>query len=226
MTVNVVATSNRSCALLTPLRPSSSKSVQPALNRNFKSIKIVRSSEFSQGLVYTSQQRIQACGILNRRILTRINLISGKVHKISVERTLPDVSEQAERFTRVREAHKLEAIEDYVELIDDLISVSGEARLVDVANRMGISQPTASKTLARLQRDGYISSEPYRSIFLTTKGKQLADESRARHEVVYQFLLAIGVTKDVAKRDSEGIEHHVSEETLGVFQRLTESRFT
>ncbi len=148
------------------------------------------------------------------------------MHKISVERTLPDVSEQAERFTRVREAHKLEAIEDYVELIDDLISVSGEARLVDVANRMGISQPTASKTLARLQRDGYISSEPYRSIFLTTKGKQLADESRARHEVVYQFLLAIGVTKDVAKRDSEGIEHHVSEETLGVFQRLTESRFT
>ena len=148
------------------------------------------------------------------------------MHKISVERTLPDVSEQAERFTRVREAHKLEAIEDYVELIDDLISVSGEARLVDVANRMGISQPTASKTLARLQRDGYINSEPYRAIFLTTKGKQLADESRARHEVVYQFLLAIGVTKDVAKRDSEGIEHHVSEETLGVFQRLTESRFT
>ena len=148
------------------------------------------------------------------------------MHKISVERTLPDVSDQAERFTRVREAHKLEAIEDYVELIDDLISVSGEARLVDVANRMGISQPTASKTLARLQRDGYINSEPYRAIFLTTKGKQLADESRARHEVVYQFLLAIGVTKDVAKRDSEGIEHHVSEETLGVFQRLTESRFT
>jgi len=126
----------------------------------------------------------------------------------------------------VREAHKLEAIEDYVELIDDLISVNGEARLVDVANRMGISQPTASKTLARLQREGYITSEPYRSIFLTDRGKQLADESRARHEVVYQFLLAIGVTKDVAKRDSEGIEHHVSEETLGVFQKLTESKFT
>ena len=139
---------------------------------------------------------------------------------------MPDVTEQAERFTRVREAHKLEAIEDYVELIDDLISVNGEARLVDVANRMGISQPTASKTLARLQREGYITSEPYRSIFLTDRGKQLADESRARHEVVYQFLLAIGVTKDVAKRDSEGIEHHVSEETLGVFQKLTESKFT
>lgn len=152
--------------------------------------------------------------------------ISSKVHKIAVERTLPDVSEQAERFTRVREAHKFEAIEDYVELIDDLITVNGEARLVDVANRMGISQPTASKTLARLQREGYITSEPYRAIFLTSKGKELADVSRARHEVVYQFLLAIGVSKETAKRDSEGIEHHVSEETLSVFQRLTDSKFT
>lgn len=142
-----------------------------------------------------------------------------------MERILPDVSEQAERFTRVREAHKLEAIEDYVELIDDLISVGGEARLVDVANRMGISQPTASKTLARLQREGYITSEPYRSIFLTDKGKALADVSRVRHEVVYQFLLAIGVSKETAKRDSEGIEHHVSQETLEVFERFTDSKF-
>lgn len=135
---------------------------------------------------------------------------------------LPDANEQAQRFIRVREAHKYEAIEDYVELIDDLISASGEARLVDVATRMGISQPTASKTLARLQRDGYITSEPYRSIFLTEKGKKLADESRERHDVVYRFLLAIGVGKETAKRDSEGIEHHVSEETLEVFRRLAD----
>lgn len=134
---------------------------------------------------------------------------------------LPDAQEQAQRFIRVREAHKYEAIEDYVELIDDLISANGEARLVDLATRMGISQPTASKTLARLQRDGYITSEPYRSIFLTAKGKTLADESRERHDVVYRFLIAIGVSKEAAKRDSEGIEHHVSEETLGVFDRLS-----
>jgi len=135
-----------------------------------------------------------------------------------IDRTLPEVAEQAERFIRVRESHKYEAIEDYVELIDDLISISGEARLVDVANRMGITQPTASKTLARLQRDGYITSEPYRSIFLTEKGKQLAEESRAKHEIVYEFLLAIGVSPDIAKRDSEGMEHHVSDETLKIFK--------
>jgi len=134
--------------------------------------------------------------------------------------SLPDAAEQASRFTQVREAHKTEATEDYVELIDDLIRVNGEARLVDVATRMGVTQPTASKTLARLQRDGYINSEPYRSIFLTRQGKDLADESRLRHEIVFQFLISIGVNKDTAKRDSEGMERHVSEETLKAFKKV------
>ena len=133
---------------------------------------------------------------------------------------LPDAHEHAARFNQVREAHKTEATEDYVELIDDLIRVHGEARLVDVASRMGVTQPTASKTLARLQRDGFINSEPYRSIFLTPEGKSLADESRLRHEVVFNFLLAIGVDRDAAIRDSEGMEHHVSEETLKVFKKI------
>lgn len=121
----------------------------------------------------------------------------------------------------MREAHKYEAIEDYVELIDDLINATGEARLVDLANRMGVSQPTVSKSLTRLQRDGYITSEPYRSIFLTEKGKLLAETSRARHDIVYRFLIAIGVNSEVAKQDAEGMEHHVSEETLKVFEKLT-----
>ena len=120
----------------------------------------------------------------------------------------------------MREAHKTEATEDYVELIDDLIRANGEARLVDAANRMGVSQPTAGKTLARLQRDGYINSEPYRSIFLTQQGKDLADASRLRHEIVFEFLQAIGVSKEAAKRDSEGMEHHVSEETLKAFKKI------
>lgn len=87
---------------------------------------------------------------------------------------------------------------------------------------MGVAQPTVSKTLTRLQRDGYITSEPYRSIFLTEKGKMLAEASRERHNVVYQFLLAIGVSPEVAKQDAEGMEHHVSEETLAIFKLLTD----
>ena len=138
----------------------------------------------------------------------------------NTRRSLQSVDQQAEAFERVRQAHQMEATEDYVELIDDLIRCTGEARLVEVAERLGISQPSASKTLARLQRDGFVTSEPYRSIFLTDKGKALADQSRARHEIVYRFLLAIGVDETIAKQDSEGLEHHVSDETLAAFERI------
>lgn len=140
------------------------------------------------------------------------------------ERPLQAADQQAETFEKVRQAHQMEATEDYVELIDDLISSQGEARLVEVAERLGISQPSASKTLNRLQRDGYVTSEPYRSIFLTEKGKALADKSRARHDIVFRFLLAIGVSEEIAKHDSEGVEHHVSDETLAAFERIIKSR--
>jgi len=114
----------------------------------------------------------------------------------------------------------MESTEDYVELIDDLIRLQGEARLVAVAERLGISQPSASKTITRLQREGYVTSEPYRSIFLTDKGKSLADAARERHDVVYRFLRCIGVSEAVAKIDSEGVEHHVSRETLDAFRQI------
>ena len=142
--------------------------------------------------------------------------------KTSLERPLQNADAQAEVFAVVRQAHQMESTEDYVELIDDLICSQGEARLVEVAERLGISQPSASKTIARLQREGFVTSEPYRSIFLTDKGKQLADASRARHDLVYQFLLSIGVSEATAKVDSEGVEHHVSTETLNAFQRIIE----
>ena len=137
-----------------------------------------------------------------------------------LHRPLEEPDAQAEVFAGVRQAHQMESTEDYVELIDDLIRSQGEARLVEVAERLGISQPSASKTLARLQREGFVTSEPYRSIFLTEAGKQLADESRARHDLVYRFLLAIGVSDETARRDSEGVEHHVSQETLDAFKKI------
>jgi DtxR family transcriptional regulator, manganese transport regulator len=120
----------------------------------------------------------------------------------------------ADRFQRTRDDHSREKAEDYVELIDTLISETGEARAVDLAQRLGISHVTVSKTVQRLQREGYVTSQPYRAIFLTEKGRQLASASRARHELVLQFLLAMGVPEDIAEIDAEGIEHHVSEGTL------------
>lgn len=146
--------------------------------------------------------------------------MSAEPSSSSPERPLQEPDAQAEVFAVVRQAHQMESTEDYVELIDDLIRTNGEARLVEVAERLGISQPSASKTIARLQREGFVTSEPYRSIFLTDTGKALADASRERHDLVYRFLLAIGVSEETAKIDSEGVEHHVSAETLDAFKRI------
>ncbi len=126
----------------------------------------------------------------------------------------------ADRFQRTRDDHSRENAEDYVELIESLIEETGEARAVDLAERLGVSHVTVSKTVKRLQREGYVTSQPYRSIFLTEKGRQVALASRERHELVLQFLLALGVPDDIAETDTEGIEHHVSEGTLLAMRRF------
>ncbi len=132
-----------------------------------------------------------------------------------------EASRQAAQFERVRIAQQTEKAEDYVEMIDDLIAAFGEARVVELAERFGVSHATVNKVIKRLQRDGLVISRPYRSIFLTDEGRALAAQSRARHQVVLNFLRAIGISERNAERDAEGIEHYVSDETLAAFERIT-----
>ena len=134
------------------------------------------------------------------------------------------VREKADNFRRVREAHQTEVAEDYVELIADLIEETGEARVVDLAGRLGVSNATVNNTIQRLQRDGLVTSKPYRSIFLTSEGKELAAMARERHGVVRDFLIMLGVDPAIADADAEGIEHHVSNETLDAFREHLRSK--
>lgn len=134
---------------------------------------------------------------------------------------LVNVEEHVEGFRQVREAHRRELIDDYVELISDLIREVGEARQVDIAARLGVSQPTVAKMLKRLASVGLIEMIPWRGVFLTPEGEKLAQESRERHQLVENFLLVLGVSPEIARRDAEGMEHHVSEETLVKFREFT-----
>ena len=134
---------------------------------------------------------------------------------------LVTVEEHVEGFRQVREAHRRELIDDYVELISDLIREVGEARQVDMAARLGVSQPTVAKMLKRLASVGLIEMIPWRGVFLTPEGEKLAQESRERHQLVENFLLVLGVSPEIARRDAEGMEHHVSEETLVKFREFT-----
>lgn len=125
--------------------------------------------------------------------------------------------DQVESFRQAREARRTALVEDYVELIADLIDDGGEARQVDIAARLGVAQPTVAKTLKRLAEEGLVAQKPYRGAFLTEAGRELALRSRERHRVVERFLLALGIAPETARRDAEGLEHHVSAETLDAF---------
>jgi DtxR family manganese transport transcriptional regulator len=126
---------------------------------------------------------------------------------------------QARALRQTRRKHSLETAEDYVEAIAELTESTGEARAVDLARRLGVSHVTVIRTVARLQRDGYTSSQPYRAIFLTARGARLAKRSRERHALVVDFLRSLGIPESVVQEDAEGIEHHVSAKTLDAFRR-------
>jgi DtxR family transcriptional regulator, manganese transport regulator len=133
-------------------------------------------------------------------------------------------AQQAENFRRSRRDRALETAQDYVEAIADLTIARGEARVVDLARRLGVTHVTVNRTLARLQKNGFVSTEPYRAIFLTDAGNKLAAECKRRHETVVSFLRSLGISERIAELDAEGIEHHVSPETLAAFERLLKKR--
>ncbi len=126
------------------------------------------------------------------------------------------------RFQRTRDDHRRERAEDYLETIAALIEARGEARAVDLAETMGVTHVSVGKTIKRLQDEGYVTSLPYRSIFLTDSGRAVAEAAKVRHLLVHDFLVSIGVPHEAAETDAEGIEHHVSEATLAAMRRALE----
>lgn len=127
-------------------------------------------------------------------------------------------------YTRTREDHRSEVAEDYVELIYRLGRDHKEVRTTDLVEALGVAQPTVTKTLDRLHRDGLVTVHPRRRVELTAAGESLASEISERHLLIVKFLEAVGVPKEVAELDAEGIEHHVSETTQRAFARFVRGR--
>ena len=125
------------------------------------------------------------------------------------------------QYSNIRNQNKNEILEDHVEAIQEISEIKGDVKNADLAIHFGVSQATINKNLKRLITSKLATSEPYRSIFLTNEGKKLAAISKEKHNVVYQFLIKLGVSKKVAQYDSEGIEHHVSDETLKLMKNFS-----
>src|SRR5215468_569388 len=165
----------------------------------------------------------------DRRGVDRRGCKGGMPRKALKERAksspaLPTELAQARRFGKARSAQSTALLEDYVELIDDLLAGTGEARPTDIARRLGVSHATAIKAIARLKREGVATARPYRGVFLTKSGHELAARVSARHRLVVDVLIALGVPAEAAEADAEGIEHHVSDVTLKAFARFLVAR--
>ncbi|MHA3772038.1 transcriptional regulator MntR [Verrucomicrobiota bacterium sgz303538] len=113
------------------------------------------------------------------------------------------------------------AVEDYLEQILELINTKGYARVVDIAERLKISQASVTNMVQRLDADGLLKYEKYRGLVLTTAGEELAKNITRRHQLLTDFLKLLGLDDQTIYHDVEGMEHHISPPTLRAIEALT-----
>jgi Mn-dependent DtxR family transcriptional regulator len=112
------------------------------------------------------------------------------------------------------------AVEDYLEQILDLINTKGYARVADIAHGLRISQASVTNMVQRLDAEGLLKYEKYRGLALTTTGETLARNIMLRHQLLTDFLRILGVREEVIYHDVEGMEHHISLQTLHAIEAL------
>ena len=112
------------------------------------------------------------------------------------------------------------AVEDYLEQILDLINTKGYARVADIAQGLRISQASVTNMVQRLDAEGLLKYEKYRGLVLTTAGETLARNIMKRHQLLSDFLRMLGITEEVIYHDVEGMEHHISPQTLRAVEAL------
>lgn len=114
------------------------------------------------------------------------------------------------------------AVQDYLEQIHQLIEAKGYARAVDIAANLSVSQASVSAMIQRMDAEGFVVYEKYRGIILTDKGREIARHIIERHEVLTRLLRRFGIDEETIYNDVEGMEHHISSQTLGVLTMITE----
>ena len=124
------------------------------------------------------------------------------------------------RLEAIRDANsakkedRTDRMEDYLEVIYELVEQKGYATTVDISTYLNVSSPSETKMTQRLDETGYLKYEKYRGIRLTDEGVRIAQNIRNRHGLLAEFFKMIGVDEDSANSDAEGIEHHLHPETI------------
>lgn len=133
---------------------------------------------------------------------------------------IPNMKEKrTERLDSIKEAHKSaktdhSRIEDYLEVISELVELKGYANTLDISRYLNVRAPSVTKMLQKLGEGGYLEYEKYRGINLTQKGISLADTVRQKHGTLLEFFRILGISYEIANQDVEGIEHHLNPQTI------------
>lgn len=118
--------------------------------------------------------------------------------------------------------HASQSIEDYLERIHELIERKGYARPIEIAEALGIKQSSVTKMMGRLDELGFANYEKSRGLTLTSAGERVALQIRRRHHYVSEFLRMLGVDEKCLQEDTEGIEHHISPQTMKRLEAFVE----
>jgi len=114
----------------------------------------------------------------------------------------------------VKKEDRTDRMEDYLEVIYELILEKGYATTVDISSYLNVSSPSVTKMMQKLDETGYLKYEKYRGIKLTNEGIRIARNIRNRHGLLAEFFMIIGIDEEIANNDAEGIEHHLHPETM------------
>ncbi len=129
-------------------------------------------------------------------------------------------NKKGERLESIKKAHSQKSskfttrMEDYLEIISELVELKGYSTPSDISNYMNVRPPSVTTMLRRLDKEGYIEYTKYLGLKLNPKGKNLADEIRQKHSDLLEFFEIIGVDSSIANRDIDGMEHYLNPKTV------------
>jgi Mn-dependent DtxR family transcriptional regulator len=123
---------------------------------------------------------------------------------------------------RPNPAHDLTRVEDYLEVVYELIQSKGYARSSDIAERLKVKAPSVTSMLQKLHEMRLITYERYRGLTLTENGEKMARSIQQKHLAITKFLQVLGVSEKIARLDAEGIEHHLHRATIERIRRFVE----
>jgi Mn-dependent DtxR family transcriptional regulator len=127
---------------------------------------------------------------------------------------------EAIKAAQSKSRSRTQRMEDYLEVIYELMECKGYASMSDISNYLNVSSASVTKMIQRLHESGYIEYEKYKGIRLKDKGIDVARAIREKHSILTEFLLLLGIDEKDAHRITEGIEHYFDNKSMKRLEQL------